>query len=505
METVAGVRPSIAEVTAALEAAEGGFRKSMITGGVLVFLAACLLFLSAAALHAQVQPFEEEERRAQLEQERASRLRNEVAQNIFFDWGGWTRLSYFNFEEDPDAAGVQANTRNLRDIDVRFYTQFGYKDIHDVYVRMRAEYLDWSEGDNPTGTREDAWERPDIDQAFYTLHIDSLACPNKESAARPWHLGATVGRQFIYLGTGMTYQQVNDGVVLSGNWMDLDFMGFAAKTQFPQRNLDRSPQVAENMDRHFFGGQVSYRFGNHVPYVFGLVQQDYSPERPEVLQEFDYDSDYFGVGIRGAITPTIGYFGEYVHEWGGSFADIGLAPRNSREDIDADAANCGVRWLPDVWSHPRVEGQWTYGSGDKDRERPSDTTLGNTAGTDDTGFNGFGFVLTGYSLAPRVSNLHIFRAGAAFHPFEKCEALHEFEFGANYYYFIKSNEDGGISDFRATVHDDNVGQEVDLYVNYRALSDLSAQIRYGKFFTGDAYTDDSAERDFFLLSLTVMF
>lgn len=505
MDSVGMVRPSIAEAAEALEAAEGGFRKSMVTGGILVFLAAALLFFSAAALHAQVQPFEEEERRVALEKQRSDQYRGETWQNIYFDWGGWVRSSYFDFEEDPDALGVEANERHLRDVDFRLWTQLGYKDIHDVYVRMRAEYLDWSDGDQPTDTPEDSWERPDLDQAFYTLHIDSLACPGTETGARSWHLATTVGRQFIYLGTGMTYQQVNDGVVLNGNWRDFEFMGFAARTQFPQRNIDRSPQVAENMDRHFYGGQVSYRIGNHTPYAFGLVQRDHSPERPEVLQEFDYDSEYFGVGVRGAILPTVGYFAEWVKEWGESFADIGAGVTNNREDIDADAANAGVRWLPDCWSHPRFEFQWTYGSGDDDRSRPSDTTGGNLAGTDDTAFNAFGFVLTGYSVAPRVTNIHVFRLGAAFHPLEKTRAFKDFELGANYFYFTKSNDDGGISDFRATDGDDDIGHEADFYLNWRPLSDLTAQVRYGKFFAGKAYPDEDADRDFLLLSFTIMY
>jgi len=74
----------------------------------------------------------------------------------------------------------------------------------------------------------------------------------------------------------------------------------------------------------------------------------------------------------------------------------------------------------------------------------------------------------------------------------------------DYYWLFKADADGPISDFRANDTSGDVGQEVDVFLEWRIFSDLSWTFRYGRFFPGQAY-GDRQPRDFLYTGLNVSF
>src|SRR5205809_7838282 len=110
---------------------------------------------------------------------------------------------------------------------------------------------------------------------------------------------------------------------------------------------------------------------------------------------------------------------------------------------------------------PAVRRQYLFGSGDSDRASVADMAAGNQAGTTDTSFLSFGFVQTGFSLFPRVSNIHIVRVGGSIRPLESVELLHKMEVGVYGYVYRKAVSEELISDSRAFLNSADIGQEVD--------------------------------------------
>ncbi|HUW56600.1 MAG TPA: hypothetical protein VMZ92_08185, partial [Planctomycetota bacterium] len=74
----------------------------------------------------------------------------------------------------------------------------------------------------------------------------------------------------------------------------------------------------------------------------------------------------------------------------------------------------------------------------------------------------------------------------------------------SYYWFDKDKGTGGVSDFRANLPNTDLGEELDLYANWRITSDLLFTVRWGLFWPGRAYTDRN-DRQYVLGSVTYSF
>ena len=133
----------------------------------------------------------------------------------------------------------------------------------------------------------------------------------------------------------------------------------------------------------------------------------------------------------------------------------------------------------------------------------TNTILGNTHGNDHN-FLGFGYTHTGFSWGPLLSNLQFLRLGAALHPLEDMECFKDMETGINMYWFRKDQRRGGVSDRRRLLDRSDLGHEVDLWMNWRILSDLTATVRYGVFYPGHAF-DSRDPEEFLSFDITYSF
>ncbi|KPL04752.1 MAG: hypothetical protein AMK75_00630 [Planctomycetes bacterium SM23_65] len=454
--------------------------------------AVCLIVTGVHESHAQTDTARVAEFRE--ERELIQQLEGEIpaVAGTTWDYGGWYRFSFTKFDD----LGMD---REAADHDVRLWGSLTLEDIHQFYFRVRTTWVDWAAGDAFNGND---WDRvgPNLDQGWYRLRLAKLA---RKYWKREWpcDVDVKVGRQYIEVGHGVVLSQILDAVLLdTGNYY-FGARAFAAKTLSSNENLDVTAPKFRHDKRALFGFEASLKnvIPGHEPYAYALFVDDRNPYNavPPVGQSFEYDPTYFGVGSRGHIINNLRYWAEYIWQRGHGHT-IGTR-------IHADAWIAGLEYyFTSCPTRPRILVEYGEGSGDPDTVNPTNTVGGNVPGTPDEGFLAYGYHDTGVTFAPRLANLRVLRLTAACHPFEKCEILRNLEVGASYYWFDKDRRTGGVSDFRANLPRRDLGNELDLFANWRITSDLLFTVRWGRFMPGRAFSDRN-DREYVLTSITYSF
>jgi len=308
------------------------------------------------------------------------------------------------------------------------------------------------------------------------------------------------GREFVSLGSGLLYNGVAyalQGIYDAEQWA---VQAWIAHSIHHEDDIDQSLPNPNNSLRVFFGLEADLLLsGSHRAYAMFLLEHDMNREQVAV-QDWDYNANYFGLGARGTIVAGWGYSAEGVLEFGRT-ASVGTT---SKDSILAFAFLLATDYQFPGPMEPSIRLSYMFGSGDSDRGSPTDMAAGNQAGTTDTSFLSFGFVQTGFSLFPRVANIHILRLGGTIRPLESVEAFHKLEFGVFGYYYRKANSQELISDSRAFLNNNDIGKEVDVVLRWRIFSDLGFSLNYGVFFPGKAYQDRGA-RNFLSAGVTYSF
>lgn len=410
-------------------------------------------------------------------------------------FGGW--IDYYTFHFDD---GTQKS---------RLYQRPGFalwsrltldNGAHEIFARTRLSYEHFQPGDE-FDLQQD-WRGPNFDRAYYG--VDVFRALRLANPSDPFSLKVRVGRQETQFGTGYALDLPLDAVWFEVRYEELRLRGLIGKTIASTPNIDRSPAVADHSARRFYGAELSYTgLARHEPFAYALWNQDRTDERtPDFFQEYDYDTQYFGFGSRGSLIKDLNYWTEWVFETGHSYGDGNFL---RRDYVDAHGWDVGLEYLFDLPTRPRAALEYMFASGDSNRLGSPTSAVGGNRGTaEDTSFAAFGYRDTGLSASPDLSNVHIWRAGASFVPFEKVELLRDMEFGTNWFLYHKNRARAAISDGTADRRSGWVGWEMDYFVNWRVSSDLSWTLRWGVFFPGDAYRDREA-RHFILSGLTWSF
>ncbi|MBI4341952.1 MAG: alginate export family protein, partial [Candidatus Omnitrophica bacterium] len=268
-------------------------------------------------------------------------------------------------------------------------------------------------------------------------------------------------------------------------------------------NVDLSVPGGKNSGRTFYGMEGKYLgIPNHGVYSYVLFQRDDSDEDPEDLtRDYDYNSEYFGLGAEGKLLANVRYATELILETGDSVTSL----TQQEQDVTAWALDASVTYDVQLPTQPTIYGEYAFGSGDSDRSNVTNTVNGNLAGKD-TNFLYFGYLPTGYALAPRLSNLRMLKLGMALKPLEWVRWFRDLTCSVDFYRYMKEEPAGGIFDAEASETDRDVGYEVDLTLSWQVLSDLGLTIEYGRFQPGDAYpraTNDASQ--YFSVSVTTTF
>jgi hypothetical protein len=299
-----------------------------------------------------------------------------------------------------------------------------------------------------------------------------------------------------------------EAVVVGGELANVEVKGLFGQSIKWIRNIDQSPPVASHSERDFYGVQATYKgLTDHQPFFYYLWQQDGTHEKPEdPNQEYDYDSQYLGVGSTGrAVLRNLYYQTELVWEHG---RDFGFGSTAGQDPICALAYDLNLTYVFQDRHRPEASFEYLFASGDSDRVgSPTNTIGGNLPGTDDHGFNGFGFRNTGLAFAPPISNVHMFRVGGDFRPLPDNRAVENLLLGADFFYFLKAEAAAAGPALDSLRHDLDLGPEVDVYCNWRITSDLLWTVRYGVFLPGGAFSEPAVHdcRNFLFTGLSFSF
>ncbi len=437
----------------------------------------------------QRQEFFDRDTRARLE--RAA----PAEQKALIEWGGVYIPSYTFFNDlANDHAGVTIQ-------DLRLWTQIQIDSVHRIYARGALRYTDWSAGDSQ-GFRAHDLEGMNLEVGYYELDVSGAAA---KYAGQAWPVNLLVrgGRQYVEVGRGIALSDYLDVGLFELETRDFTMMGFAGRSIESQDNIDRSAPHFTRSRRTWYGLEIKCaRIPNHEPYVFWVMQRDWSEEKPEdPTQGYRYDSQYFGVGSRGSLSTRTRYEVEALWEHGTSHA---FGQNIETEPVRGFAFDTQVDHFFDAPAQPVVSVEYAYASGDSDRQSATTAILGNRVGTDDKAFQGFGYVNSGLALGARFTNLQFVRLGGRFTPYDRKTECGRIDLGANFYFLWKAKEAGPISDPTAINNSADLGHELDLFAEWRIFSDLAWSIHYGRFWPGDAY-GERQPRDFFFSALTFSF
>lgn len=409
----------------------------------------------------------------------------EVEEGWFVDYGIWFRPQYYAFR---DGAGQR---RSRQEHDARPWLDLRYGGTHSLYLRGRERYEAWARGDSPVGEQRE--EDFDLDVGFYQL---DLSRRTESGAAEP--LGyLRLGRSYHKLGSGLTFNGLLDGAMAGWTLGPVRVTGLYGKTITDTDDLDQSrPNPAESR-RWFAMATLEVPLGSDwVPYFLGVTERDRNRESPhDPVQDYEWDAEYWGMGIRGVPAEGMTVLLEYVVNRGERFADLATVVP---EDIDAWAAV-----LEGVWfiGDSRLEAALYVSSGDRDRLFAANTHLGNTQGTDDTAFVAFGFIPAGLVLNPLLTNIKVHKIGAftrLIRPGGLFDA-EDLEMGLEVFWFSKEDA-GAVSDPFMDLSERKIGWEADLTADYALFSDLSFTVRGGYFLPSEAPLFRGG-RFFFLFSL----
>lgn len=454
--------------------------------------------LLALAPPAGAQPAEHAERRRE-EQVRmaldpAEREALKKAQRLVIDYGLWVNQLFTEFTDDDNNADAPDATDDTFAIDERLWARATLRppagsastDEHSVYLRLKNKNT-WRDPQNEHGRHD--WNGPHVDYLFLTASL------------RPWLLQA--GRRYYSVGQGIAYSNVNDGIELmcsAGTW---SLMGFVSRTLPHEDHVDLSVPGGKNSGRTFYG--VEGRFlgiPHHGVYGYAVFQRDDSDEDPDDLtRDYDYQSEYFGVGTEGTLWANLRYTTEFILETGNSVT----SGTQQEQDVRAWAMDVSATYDVQLPTQPTLYGEYAFGSGDSDRRNVTDTVEGNAAGRD-TNFLYFGYLPTGYALSPRLSNLRMLKAGLAFKPLEWVSWGNDLRLSVDVYRFFKDEPAGAIFDLEASQRDRDVGYEIDVTLAWQLLSDVSLAVEYGWFEPGAAYpSSTNDEATYFSAGVTTTF
>lgn len=414
---------------------------------------------------------------------------------LFLDYGGWLDIRHEEFQDTDNDSDVDDTFTSSFSVDPRFWMRFilkppadgSYPNEHVVYLRLKHLYVEKRPPDQNEGYDRDG---PHIDYAYAVIDL------------RPFSI--EVGRRYYMVGQGIAYGNVNDGAELLLNLNNWTIRGFVSQTLPHEDNIDTSvPNFESEGDRTYYAAEATYvGLYGHGIYGYYLAQRDGGGKYPSTpTNDFTYDSEYIGLGLQGKLFPQVHYWAEVMKETGESR----VFTTQEVKDIDAWAADFGVTWDIDVYSHPNVTFESAFGSGDADRTSVTDTENGNLTG-DDNNFLYFGYLPAGFALAPRLSNLQFYKLSLLAKPLEKYNRFKNLTFGVDYYRYYKDEKSGGIYDEDAVLAEKYVGSELDMRLSWKMLSDLSWTIEYGYFMPGDAYAEPAKDSEsYFSIGTTFTF
>jgi hypothetical protein len=404
--------------------------------------------------------------------------------NFSLSYGGWLTTMYIDDKSKSDAGSVDlASSLTIAKLWLKASIPGNiviYARGKDTYLKILNDTEDIAENDNQL----------ELDAGYLSWTTDNKT------------LQLSAGRKLYNLGTGIALSDTGDGgeIGLYSRLININafgmYTGYLDKDTNPY-NLS-SKDINDGAKRMFAGGTISKSIANQQIYLLGLYQKDQGDNDSDTIKT-TYNSLYYGAGLEGTFLSAQ-YYAEYIIESGKSY----LSGTDQEKDIKASAGNFGLNYYFDATLSPALLFSYSFGSGDKDRTSTIDPS-GNTKG-DDEGFLYFGKFVGGFALRPKLSNIHIYRAGFSINPvsYLNNRQLNRMSLIVKYSYYKKDVADGAISDTTAVVQKAYIGDAIDVSLRWKIFYDFSVFTNYGLFRPGDAYTSDQKNRTFIMAGLNLM-
>lgn len=230
-------------------------------------------------------------------------------------------------------------------------------------------------------------------------------------------------------------------------------------------------------------------------------------------QRYTFNPIYFGLGFSGfVVSPRVRYLTEGIYEAGTTYNRVNdLTGISQRVNVSAWGLTADINYaLPVLESlfKPGLIFQYATGSGRQAKvatgANPALPAQQNDTATDNNFFY-FGYYSAGLALKPKLSNLHVFRAGFQFRPLLHYHWGRNFMTVFKYSYYLKHNADYVISDPNAVVAKADVGHGLDAQLVYDLSSDLKIFYAYGAFLPGAAYLPSAEVVQIHVLSMNLVF
>lgn len=476
--------------------------KGLVTAAVLVGA------VLPASVQAQPATGGVQERLRQIEQEKREDLSSRAGSDTYLKqtgenrrleaFGGWQTFTYLDFSDDDRNSQTLDLLKSLSIKDTRLWYSGKYGQKWGTYVRARLQDYAFQVAPGVTKPDFNILQPLDLDLGYVEYR------PSAEYRVR-------VGRQFLTLGRGIAMSDILDVAQFYRSAKGLTIQAFYGTTPNRQLNIDSSiPGFNLGLTHRNFGAvEASYlhKSGNRY-YGYYLNQNDQSQTTSATVAatDFRYNSQYVGLGANLRLSARVGAIVEGILQDGSTLASLATP---LRIPIDASAFDALVFWSPKGANQPLVQGEYAFGSGDRDRASVTNTVGGKTTATTDQNFLYFGRLETGVALSPRLSNMHMVRLGyqqrlrLKGRPIELTDPI----LGMKLSTYYKEHQSGAISDTLATnVTSDHIGDAIDFYTAWRVASDISFNFQYGYFEPGAAYpvgTQSSSDR--FIVSTTFSF
>ena len=382
-----------------------------------------------------------------------------------FQYGAWLNPTFVMDQKNDNTSLVSSITT------ARLWIKAPLWQNSFVYVRGKDVFMGTLYDNNYGAKNVD--NLVDLDQAYITMSTGSR------------NLWLTMGRSFFRVGTGVVLNDRGDGgqAEIYTPFGNMVLFGMYTGLLLEDNNPYglSSEDMADGARRIFTGMTYSIDLRNNTVYAFGMAQIDKGKEKSG--EKTRYQSQYWGLGGKGAISDKLTWYVEGFGETGKSY----INGTGNKENILAFGGIAGANYYLKTFLKPVIQIQYGYGSGDADRtdqRKPDGNTRDN-----DTALVSFGSFSGGSGLRPDLVNLHVIRAGGSVLPIDG--SLGKLMFITKYSVYMKERKSGDIyaagEAQGAKEKSRFAGQGVDASLRWELFYDLGVYLNYGLFIPGDAY------------------
>ncbi len=264
---------------------------------MVIFFTFLLIILFYLPAHSAEEP-QETTNRQRVEDETLAALKKTESvevkeEKIAFDYGGLISSYYWAYINDDNSKDTDDLLRNITYQNLYLWVKSTVLQKHLIYLRIKNTYITRHDVSSEYTGEGDDYTGPVLDMGYANISL-------KEGCR------LFLGRQYLTLGKGITYNKTHDGIQLKAYTDRFMFKTFFSRTKPHEDNLDYSiPGYDKYGHKNFYGLELAYIESLRiVPYFYFLLQDDRPKEEPEdAIQEYGYNSHYFGIGVSGE-TPT---------------------------------------------------------------------------------------------------------------------------------------------------------------------------------------------------------